>query len=139
MNIIRLTTTLAAQKIVCVLLSPQKSADVTQHFSVGRVQILCSCKSNVRKDNQECGAEDTDHFDGEKERNCSPTYMPNHGILLGSAIRFCTYIVCLFDSPHVFSVPSCPCLEDQDSRRASSSKRVVIHRSDVLWPKGRWL
>ena len=109
MNIIRLTTTLAAQKIVCVLLSPQKSADVTQHFSVGRVQIVCSCKSNVRKDNQECGTEDTDHFDREKERNCSPTYMPNHAILLGS-------ILCLFDSPRVFSVPSCPCLEDQDSR-----------------------
>ena len=94
--------------------SPRKSRDDILHFSARQARTG-SCKSDVRKDNQECDTEDTDHFDGEKEKSCSPAYMPNHAVILGSAIRFCTYVLCLFDSPHVFPVPSCPRLETSTS------------------------
>ena len=104
--------------------SPRESRDDILHF-IARQARTGSCKSDVRKDNQECNTEDTDHFDGEKERSCLPAYMPNYAVLLGSTIQFCTYILCLFDSPHVFSVPSCP-------RRETSTSDELLLRSGLV-------
>ena len=103
--------------------SPRESRDDILHF-IARQARTGSCKSDVRKDNQECNTEDTDHFDGEKEE-LLPAYMPNYAVLLGSTIQFCTYILCLFDPPHVFSVPSCP-------RRETSTSDELLLRSGLV-------
>ena len=92
----RLTTPSLARKRVYAAISPQKYPDVTLHFSAGQAQVLGSCKSNVREDNQECGTEDTNHFDEEKERNCLPACQTMEFIwapLFDFARILCAYLI----------------------------------------------